>query len=284
MEVELTAREAGAMTVRGLATADGDLQAEQAKSVVVRRAALEVDVRGPEMEFAGSPVLYEIHVSNRGDATAEQVSVRALLPDGATDVAGVANAQLVGGQVEWPVGDIPAGTERSFSLQCTLSTPGQKTMQVRVNDADDLTASDTLVTTVEALADLKLTVNDPKGARPVGEDAIYEVTIVNRGTKAAQNINVVAQFSAGVEPVSATGQKAELVPGQVLFEPISSIGAGQSVTLKITARAEQAGSHRFRAEVTCGDSDTRLVAEETTRFFGSAANSASRGEPTPARR
>ena len=38
---------------------------------------------------------------------------------------------------------------------------------------------------LEALADLKLVVNDPQGPVPVGKEATYEIHIINRGTKAA---------------------------------------------------------------------------------------------------
>ena len=145
---------------------------------------------------------------------------------------------------------------------------------------------------MESIADLKLKVNDPKGPVPVGKDITYEVTVVNRGSKEARDVAVVAQFSDGIEPSSASGHRSEIVPGQVIFDSINSLPAGAEVTLKITAQAHKSGNLRFRAELTCGDPDTKLVSEESTRFYGqaavedSSANSANRPDtgPTPARR
>jgi hypothetical protein len=67
------------------------------------------------------------------------------------------------------------------------------------------------------------------------------------------------------------GARAEIVPGQVLFQPVARIDPGQQVTLRVKARAEKGGNHVFRAEVKCGDPETRLVTEDSTRFFGDAA-------------
>ena len=78
--------------------------------------------------------------------------------------------------------------------------------------------------------------NDPRGPTPVGEDALYEVHIVNRGTKAAEQISVATQFSDGIEPVESTGGGADIVTGQVLFHPIPRIAPGEEIMLKIELR------------------------------------------------
>ena len=81
------------------------------------------------------------------------------------------------------------------------------------------------------------------------------------------------------------------MPGQVIFKPVAALPAGGQLTVKIVAAAQKAGDLRFRAELSCGEPDTKLVAEDTTRFYGAAAASpapqaAERPdvEPTPARR
>jgi uncharacterized repeat protein (TIGR01451 family) len=102
----------------------------------------------------------------------------------------------------------------------------------------------------------------------VGEEMIYEVHIRNRGTKAAENVDVAGFFSNGIEPVSAQGGQSELASGQVVFRPIPAIAPGTEVVLKIKARAELAGNHVFRAEVNCSSVGAKLASEETTMFYG----------------
>jgi hypothetical protein len=150
-------------------------------------------------------------------------------------------------------------------------TPGENRIDAVVKSEGGLEKSASFTTRVEALADLKLTVSDPSGPTALGTNAVYEVHITNRGSKAAERIKIVAQFSEGVEPQEANGGAADIVPGQVLFHPISRIEPGAELVLKIIAKADKAGNHRFRAELTAGDPDTRLIAEESTYYFGEDA-------------
>jgi hypothetical protein len=50
--------------------------------------------------------------------------------------------------------------------------------------------------------------------------------------------------------------------------------------LKIVARADKSGNHRFRAVLKCDDPETELVAEDTTQFFGDGSRAAGRKSGT----
>ncbi|MBN8604798.1 MAG: hypothetical protein J0M26_27600, partial [Planctomycetes bacterium] len=106
---------------------------------------------------------------------------------------------------------------------------------------------------------------------PVGEEVVYELEIMNRGKQAANKVKVLAQFSEGIEPSGAVGAEHKLVPGQVLFEPIPAIGAGETVKLQVRALASEAGVHRFRIEVQTDDEEIHHVLEESTRYMQTAA-------------
>ena len=110
----------------------------------------------------------------------------------------------------------------------------------------------------------------------------YEVTITNRGTKAARQVAVVVNFSDGIDPVSVEGATAEIGGGQALLDPIVSMGAGEAVKVKITAKASKGGSHLFAGEKSCTDPETRLASEQTTRY-SSGSPRRPRKPPTPAR-
>ena len=55
--------------------------------------------------------------------------------------------------------------------------------------------------------------------------------------------------------------------GQVVFDAIASISAGQQVVLKVKGKADSAGSHRIRTDIVCPSADTHLVNEQTSYFF-----------------
>jgi uncharacterized repeat protein (TIGR01451 family) len=270
MEVELTARQTGRLEVRAEVMADGGLTARGQQDVLVRRAALEVQVEGPPMKYAGTRARYTVRVANTGDAPASELVVSANLPAGAKEVASSdggsfdANA----GQIQWHLGALRAGASHVYEFECTLMSPGDNRVDLRTAAAGDLSALGSAVTQVESLADLKLTVNDPQGAVAVGADVVYEVRITNRGTKAAENIQVFGYFSEGVEPVSVAGWKGQVNEGEVVLQPIPRLGAGQEMLLRINAQASRPGDHVFRAELECNEPETKLAIEEWTRFYG----------------
>ncbi|MHB8863402.1 MAG: CARDB domain-containing protein [Pirellulaceae bacterium] len=291
LEIELTANQAGTMKIQAAAQADADLRAEASHEVRIRRAQLAVKVTAPTLLYAGATATYEIRVANTGDAVAEGVTLEVQLPAGNKNPVGVDKKPLTSDPPRWRLGELPPGGDRVYVMHCDLLTGGQSQFVARVQAKDDNIASDTAITTVEAIADLKLVVNDPQGPLPVGQEVTYEIQIVNRGSHEANNIDLVAQFADGIEPATATGHRSEIVPGQVIFEPIRSLPAGGQVTIKIAAKAQKAGNLRFRTELTCSELETKLVTEGSTRFYATASNtplpqSAKRpiDQPTPAQR
>ncbi len=279
LEIELTAGQPGKMKILAVATAVGNLTARVSHEVRVRRAKLVANVSAPQFLFAGTSASYEIHVANEGDAVAKDLILEVALPRGAKEGQGIDNQPITATTPRWRIGSLAPGSERTYAFRCVLTAEGKNSVSVRLQSADNLTAATAATTQVEAVADLKLMVNDPPGPIPVGREVTYEVKLVNRGSKEARNIKLVAQFSDGVEPTRAIGQPSEIVPGQVIFDPILAIPAGGELVLKITARANTGGNARFRAELTCSEPDTKLVSEETTRFFAAAPGTLPKSEP-----
>ncbi len=271
IEVELTARQAGNLTIRVEANSDGGAHADLAEHVLVHRAALQIDAEGPGVQYVGTPANYKIHLHNLGDAPAKNVKLLVKLPTGVKFVSGSEGAVLEtsvdGGKVRWTLDQLPTGEERLLEMKCTLALSGANRLEITSAADDDLVAATEAVTRVEAMADLRLDVKDPEGPVPVGADASYELHVRNRGTKAAENVEVLVYFSNGVEPVSADGQPNRLSPGQVVFDQIPAIPPATELVLKVKAKAALAGNHVFRAEVHCKTIGTRLVREEVTHFY-----------------
>jgi uncharacterized repeat protein (TIGR01451 family) len=198
------------------------------------------------------------------------VEVKAQLPEGirfssASDSYAI---DSVTGVITWQLQSLQPGDEQYVQFHCQLDRPGMKEFDVIARTIDgDVHDSTSVRTEVVALADLKLTVNDPSGACPIGEPVLYEIRVENRGTTDARGISIVGLFSEGIDPVSVEGAQNSVRDGRVTFQPVKSLPAGGEVLLKIRAVASRVGTHIFRAEVVCDDLEIRLAAEETTRFF-----------------
>jgi uncharacterized repeat protein (TIGR01451 family) len=270
VELELTARQVGTLRLKAEATADTGLHAAVDEEVIVRRADLKIQADGPGLLYAGTAGTYQIRLSNPGNAVAKNIQIAAVLPTGATYVSSTEGGAYHQdqGRILWSTTNLRPGAEWTCQFVCKLEHPGSNTTQIVASAEGDLRQIASANTDVEALADLALTVKDPTGPVPVGQEASYEVHVLNRGTKSATGIEVVAFFSPGIEPTAVEGGPHEVGPGQITMEPLASLAPGQEVVFTIKAKAHRAGNHIFRAEVSCPDLETKLAAEETTRFYG----------------
>ncbi len=269
-EIDITAVDAGEVTLGARAVADGDLVSDGSLKFVVRRGRLEVGAAGPDFKYAGTVATYDLVIKNSGDAAAMDVIAAAALPTGAEYVDGIPGGEEVEGGIRWDIGQLNPGEQREYAIRCILNTAGETQFEAGARGAGNLAAANRVATKVEAVADLTLVVDDPKGPKPVGEEVTYTLRIKNRGSKSATEVNLLSQFSDGIEPSKVVGGMAELVPGQVIFKPIPQIKPGEEVIVEIKAVASAEGNHVFRTELTCDTPETRRLFEGTTRFFGSA--------------
>ena len=180
-------------------------------------------------------------------------------------------ASMVNNILTWDIPGIKAGQAHAFPVELNLWTAGEHKLALITTSAHAQPSTASVTTLVEAITDLKLVVNDPIAPAPVGGMVTYEMSITNRGSRAATNVRAVAQFSDGIEPIQAEGGQHRIVTGQVIFEPLARIEAGETKILRVQAKAGTAGTHRFRAEVRSDESELRLVQEETTQYLESAS-------------
>lgn len=273
VNVKVLANQPTAMDLKMSATAEGNLRAEAAGRIVVKQPLLAISVEGPPLKFAGAEAVYAVTVSNTGNAAADDLTISTTLPTGAKYLGGIDGAQFGGGVLKWKPGLLPPETERTFDIRVQLNAAGAHRVVAQAIGPRTGAVAHEVETTVEAVSNLKLAVNDPSGPAPTGQEVIYELQLMNRGSLAAKNVKVVMQFSEGLEPSIVEGAEAKLVPGQVLFETLPELAAGEQVVVHVRAKAGKEGSHRYRVEVVSTDNDTHLVSEGTSRFFTDARSS-----------
>ena len=270
IEVELTARNEGDLVIQVDATAEGSVRAHLSEKVRVLRPALAIDVSAPEFQFVGQELTYRIVVTNPGTAKTSDVQIQAALPDSVSYVSSTKD-DLVDeedGQIRWAVTELKPQESRTLLVKCVAIAAGKGRIAVSSKAADNLNASGEATVQIDAIADLALIVTDPAGPVAVGTEALYQLKVENRGSKAADHVEIVAYFSHGIEPLGAEGGNYQVGPGQIVFDAIPSIAAGQAKTFVVRARADSTGNHIIRAEVFCKPLGTRLVSEESTYFYG----------------
>ena len=272
-DITLAARTAGPLTLTTSASGDGDLTTSASQDILVRRAIMDIAIEGPTLKYAGTMGRYRVTITNNGDATADKLETAVALPSGAKYLGGIDGAKDKGQGIIWQVGSIePKGT-RTYEIDCELVGAGELKFETGVRQMDGLSnvaeAAAECMTSVETIADLVLSVQDPKGPLPTGEETEYQITVQNRGSRSAKGVELSMQFSEGIEPSKGSGLDHQVVPnGQIIFSPIKQIDPGQSMKFQVSAIAHKSGTHIFRAVLTCDDSGSREISEGTTKFFG----------------
>jgi len=266
---EVSPTQPGNHTLTAVALTDDGTQSAATTRLQVRHGQLELSAQGPAANFSGGEATYEVKVKNTGDAPADDVLITAHLPEAADYLGGVERIEFYEG-VTWRVGTLQPGDEQTYRLNCLLETPGEQTVIFNAAGAGELTATDKVVTSVEALADIRLYVADPQGLVPVGEDAVYEIELHNRGVKAARDIQLKMLLGDALQPNTTEGLPAQVNPTGVVFETIDELGPKETRKIRVTMQATEQGAHQFRVEASATNPETFVASEGTTRFYAKA--------------
>ncbi|MEE2826658.1 MAG: CARDB domain-containing protein, partial [Planctomycetota bacterium] len=167
-QIELFARTAGVLDLLATASATGELTTSVQRKVYVRRANLEVKLTGPARKYAGTDAKYKVTVTNRGDALAQDVMAAVALPSGVEYQGGLDRVEQTRTDLTWQVGSMKPGESETFDLNFVLNTSGELQLEVGARGAGDLAATSQCVTSVQTVADLTLSVVDPRGPLPTG--------------------------------------------------------------------------------------------------------------------
>ncbi|QDT58295.1 Large cysteine-rich periplasmic protein OmcB [Stieleria bergensis] len=273
-EIELTAQDMGDLKISGLASSPLGLKSNAEKNIRVTAARLESALAGPELRYQDSSGAYLLELTNQGNAVSQNVQATLKLPAGVRYSGGIQGAQQQGNTLFWTVDGLAPGASHEYEFQCLMASPGNHNIEFSAEGSAAGKTYVALTTRVESIADLVMTIQDPAAPAPIGSEVAYEIVVNNRGSRQADAVRVIAQFSEGIEPIRIEGHTGRVLTGQVLLDPIKAIQPGQTLRIKVIAKAETEGNHRFRTEIRSGE--TVLVAEEATRYLGSGQQRVSR--------
>ncbi|HEV7299754.1 MAG TPA: CARDB domain-containing protein [Tepidisphaeraceae bacterium] len=253
-------------------SASGEVQSEQITTRVIA-PELKVAVNGPEREYVGKAVTYEVTVENSGQAAARNAQ---LSFDGAGEatiaaIGGEGEAQTASGSVGGDggqIGNIEPGQTRRYRV----TVPAERAGTINVNAvakaecAKD--ASAMASTTIETLPALLLEVVDRDDLVRIGESAYYTIKVTNQGTGPDTNIGITATLPPELQFVSGSGASQAQNQGQeVRFAPVPSLAAGKSIEWNVEAKATKAGDVRFRLDMNSDSLGKNVTETEATRLY-----------------
>jgi uncharacterized repeat protein (TIGR01451 family) len=219
-------------------------------------------------------------VANRGDATLTNTVARVTLPP-ELNITAADGGTMSPGLVEWKLGDLRAGEQKSFKFSGDASKIAAQADISAVVHGDVVSNGATAGMPVEGKAEaaiavigtpaLALELATPPGVVEVGTRVRFQIRVKNEGTVAAQKIDVTAFAPPELKAVRGSGGTADARidgAGRITFPTVEELQPGQTLALTVEADTAQIGDARFRVEVAAAHIKNTLKEEQSTRITG----------------
>jgi uncharacterized repeat protein (TIGR01451 family) len=270
LDLVLTAAQAGPVTNLLTARAEGNVAAEARTQLDVIAPALKVDLTGPKRRYLERSAVYNISVSNPGTAPAKDVVLTATLPKGLKFVEANNAGQYdpATGAVYWSMEELPPQETGTVTLTALPTEPGELKLHIQGRAQQGLTDEHDETVVVEGIAAILFELVDVNDPIEIGGETSYEIRVINQGSKAANNVRLVALLPPQMQALSAEGPVRYVVDGQrVLFDSLSQLAPKADTTYTVKVKALEAGDLRLRVQVVTDEIRTPITKEESTRVY-----------------
>lgn len=279
-------RAGGVQKCEAEAAAEGGLLAKDAASLNVIMPRLDLQVVGPRLRYLDRKAIFSLKVTNPGDAAASNVTVADMVPAGFKVLAASDGGRhdFQTRTVSWFLGEVGPGQTREVKLEVQAVNPGEHEHKATAVGARGLRAESKLMTRVEGLAALLVEMVDTEDPIEAGGDTAYEVRITNTGSKTEENIKLMATIPEKMQFKNAQGPARYQEQGKtIVFDPIPALAPRADAIIRINVKAVEAGTERFKIQVTSANLTDPVVKMEATRIYSDApeVGSSSSSTPTP---
>jgi uncharacterized repeat protein (TIGR01451 family) len=270
LELSLTAAQAGRIVNQIAARGEGNLQAQAHCELEVIAPALEIQMDGPSRRYLERQATYTVSVSNPGTATTKDIELVTRLPRGLKFVKANNSGHYDPGThtVIWSLEELPPAETGTVMLTAIPVEAGEQRLRAEGRAKQNLSDEKEQITLVEGVAALLFQVTDAADPIEVKGETQYEIRITNQGSKAADNVQLVALVPPELQFVSADGPTPYAVKGQqVIFEPLARLVPKADTSYRIVVQGLRPGDLRMRVQVTADDLQQPIIKEESTRVY-----------------
>lgn len=271
LDLAVRAVQPGKAVNQATAFGDGDLRSEVAKfEIEVIAPVIAMSVEGPKKRYLERPATYTVAVNNHGTAAARQLALALNLPAGMefvkSDPPGRHDAQA--NSVHWLMEELPAQRNGSVSVTVLPKSAGSHNLVFEATAERTKAVRFEQTTLVEGVAAVLFQLGDVEDPIEVGGEAVYNIKVVNQGSKPASNVRLMAEVPSTMKFLAAESDARHTVQGnRVVFEPISSLAPKAEANIRIRVRCLSAGDLRFRCQLVTDDMEAPVSKEESTRVY-----------------
>ena len=271
LRLTLKCERAGETTNYLVAKAENDLIVESKIPIIVLAPGLLLDIAGPKNRYLERKATYELKVENPGSATAHEVQLVAQLPRGidfdSTDSMGVYDPETH--TVHWMLDMLPSQQSGTIKLITIPHEIGEHKIEFVGRARGNLQANATHEVSVDGIAALGFEITNKTGPVELGRDAMYEIRVFNRGTKASSNIGLCVQLPEDMRFVDANGPTQSHVSGSTItFNDLLQLEPRSEKTYTIKAQCLATGDHRVIVQMQSDEMERPVTKEENTNVYG----------------
>jgi uncharacterized repeat protein (TIGR01451 family) len=270
LRLVLTAKQAGLITNRLTVRADANLSVEASVDLEVIAPELKVGIDGPKRRFLDRPATYTLALENPGTATATDVELAAYLPKGMKFVEANNHGQYDAAthSVIWGLEELPAHERGSVQLVALPVEAGNQMLRVEGRAAQGLTDQAQRDITVEGVAAIKFEVVDSDDPIEVGGETNYKIHVVNQGSKAATQVQIVILIPTDMKAIAASGPTQHAMEAdRVVFAPLRRLASKADTTYQIKVQGLSPGDHRLRVQLLTDEIRRPVTKEESTQVY-----------------
>jgi uncharacterized repeat protein (TIGR01451 family) len=269
LSLPLTCTGSGSLVNLVVVKADGNLSAEEKTTIQASAPVLNLQIVGAKERFLDLQSSYKLLVSNTGNASAKNVDLEFTLPPSVkfvkTNQSGVYEESTH--SVRWALEELPAQDSGDIELVVMPTQAGQQTLKFIAKGQNGVHAESVLPVQIDGIPALTFEIIGNANLVEAGKDAIYEIRVTNKGTKAANNVKVSANLADGMSLVKAEGGRYQENGGLVRYETIPMLEPKSEKIYKVAARCQNDGDYRFSVQVISDDLRSPITKEESTRVF-----------------
>lgn len=254
------------LTVEG----DANLRIEDRIDMEIVAPQIDVAMDGPKRRFLEREAVYTVSVTNSGTAPARQVELVAYLPRGLKFVSANNAGQYEPNtqSVHWLLSELPANDAGKVELVTLPVEAGQHKLRFcgKAERVDAVEKEQPV--TVEGIAAIMFEVTDLQDPIEKGRESVYEIRVVNQGSKAATNVRITALLPPGLKAVAAEGPtRYTLEANRVHFEGLARLAPKADSTYRVRVQGLQPGDLRTRVQLLTDEMQEPVTKEESTRVY-----------------
>jgi len=252
-----------------IVTADGNLMVEDKTTIRALAPILNLEITGAQTRFLERRSNYRLAVENKGNASAYDVSLELALPPAvqfiSTNQSGVYEPNTH--TVHWALEELPPQEAGEIELVVIPIQTGDHALRFLGTGENGLRTEVSLPVSIDGIPAIAFEIVGDATLVEVGKDAVYEIRVVNRGTKAAENVKVWVTLADGMTFVKADGGRYQAQGGTVQFETIPRLAPKSENIYKLAARSQSEGDYRINVQVISDDLRSPIAKEESTKVF-----------------